>query len=233
MEYVTWSALKTKIQADLDLQDEDFVTENELLGYVNEAIDDSETIIHNLGLEAKYFLTTDTLTLVSGQSDYDPPSDIYASKVSKIFYVNGAKKYEVFRNRDLRELPWIQAGEDYKYLILNLTAGVTWRFYPTPLEDGAYIQRYYIRNVRKMTTSTDASNTLELPEAVNFVYAHVRQKVYEKEGNPNLQKATEDLKLQHDLMVQNLQEMVPDDNNAIMPDFSCYEDMYLDLGWRG
>lgn len=232
MELWTYSQIKTKLENDLDLIDEDFITETELLGYINEAIDDCEAIIHNLGLEAKYFLNTDTLSLVSGTSDYDPPSDIFANKISKVFYVNGSKKYEVFRVRDLRETPWIQNGEDYKYLILNLTGGVKWRFFPTPLESGAYIQRYYIRNVRKLTTSTASTNTCEIPESINFILQHVKKRVYEKEGNPNLPESVQDLKIQHDLMVQNLQEFVPDDNNQIIPDFSHYEDMFLDFGWR-
>lgn len=230
MELLTYSQIKTKLENDLDLGDEDFVTETELLGYINEAIDDCEAIIHNLGLEAKYFLTTDTLTLVSGTSDYDPPSDIFANKVSKVFYVNGANKYEVFRLRDLRDTQWINAGEDYRYLILNLTGGLKWRFYPTPAESGAYIQRFYIRNVRKLTTSTASTNTCEIPESINFIFQHVKKRVYEKEGNPNLPEATQDLKVQHDLMVQNLQEYVPDENNAIIPDFTFYQDMYLE-GW--
>lgn len=230
MELLTYSQIKEKIENDLDLSDEDFISETELLGYINEAIDDCESIIHNLGLEAKYFLTTDTLTLVSGTSDYDPPSDIFANKISKVFYVNGSKKYEVFRIRDLRDTQWINPGEDYRYLILNLTAGVKWRFFPTPTESGAYIQRYYIRNVRKLTTSASASNTCEIPESVNFIFQHVKKRVYEKEGNPNLPEAVQDLKIQHDLMVQNLQEYVPDENNSVIPDFTFYEDMHLE-GW--
>lgn len=231
MELMTYSAIKEKLYNDLDLSDEDFITETEFLGYLNEAIDDCESIIHNLGLEAKYFLNTDTLSLVSGTSDYDPPSDIFANKIVKQFYINGSKKYEIFRVRDIAEVPWIQAGEDYKYMILNLTGGIKHRFYPTPAESGAYIQRYYIRNVRKLTTSTASTNTCEIPESINFIFAHTKFRVYEKEGNPNLAEAGENLKLQHDLMVQNLQEFTQDNNTQIQPDMTFYDDMYLDWGW--
>lgn len=233
MNLPTYSDLKTKLQNDLDIQDEDFVTETELLGYMNEAIDDAETLIHTLGLEARYFLNTDTLTLVSGTSDYAMPTDIYANKMVKMFYINGAKKYEINRIRNLNEIPWTQTGEDYRYIIFNLTSGIVMRFYPTPAESGAYISRYYIRNVRALTTSTSASNTLEIPESANFLLQHVKMRVYEKEGNPNLQKAITDVKVQYDLMAQTLQEMVPDGDNQILPDFTFYEDAYLEYGWRG
>lgn len=226
MELVTYSAIKTKLYDDLDLYDEDFITESEFLGLLNEGINDAESIIHNLGLEARYFKTTDTLTLVSGTADYSMPSDVYANKLYRVFYINGSQKYRVDRIRNMDEVLDFDGtqGGGYKYDILNLTAGVKQRFYPTPAESGAYIQRYYIRNIRALTTSTASTNTCELPECVNFLYAHVRMRVYQKEGNPLLAKAMDDLKLQHDLMVQNLQEMVPDENNQIIPDVSFYED---------
>lgn len=224
MDLVTYSSIKTKLYNDLDLYDEDFISEAEFLGYLNEAMDDCEAVIHTLGLESRYFLNTDTLTLVNGTADYALPSDIYANKLVKMFYINGSTKYEIFRIRNLNEIPFVQTGEDYRYLILNLTTGVKMRLYPTPAESGAYIQRYYMRNMRALTTSTSASNTCEVPECINFIYAHTKMRVFQKEGNPNLPKSEQDLKIQHDLMVQTLQEMVPDENNIIEPDVSFYTD---------
>lgn len=241
MQLPTYSQIKTKIENDLDLIDQDFVSETELLGYINEALADAEAVVHNLGLESKYFLTMDTMTITSGTSDYSMPSNIYANKLVKIFFndTGGTRKYEIFRIRNLNDIPWILTGEDYKYNILNLEldatphGGVTFRMYPTPVEVGPFIQRYYIRNVRVMTTSTtDPNNVFEIAESVNFLYQHIKVRVYEKEGNPNLEKAVMDLKLQHDLMVQNLQEQVQDNNTQIMPDFTFYEDMYIDMMWR-
>ena len=233
MDLSTYSAIKTKLYDDLDLYDEDFITENEFLGLLNEAINDCEAVIHNLGLEARYFKTTDTLTLVSGTSDYSMPSDIYANKMVRVYYINGSKKYRIDRIREQDRILDFNTGEngDYFYDILNLTAGIKQRLYPTPQESGAYIQRYYIRNVRALTTSTAASNTCEIPESINFIYAHVKMKVYQKEGNPMFAESMEQLKLQHDLMVQNLQEMVPDENNMIIPDTSFYDDA-TNVYWR-
>lgn len=225
MNLPTYSTLKTKLQNDLDLVDEDFVTEAELLGYMNEAIDDAETLIHTLGIEARYFKTTDTVTLVSGTADYSMPSDIYANKMIGVYYMNGAKKYKVPRRRDQDRILDDVTGADYEYDILNLTNGLVQRFYPTPAENGAYIFRYYIRNVRALTTSTASTNTCEIPECINFLYQHVKMRVYEKEGNPNLQKSMADVKTQYDLMAQTLQEMVPDGDNAILPDLSYYHEM--------
>lgn len=225
MQYLTYSQIKEKLENDLDLIDEDFVSETELLGYMNEALDDAESIIHTIGLQTYYFKTNDTLTLVNGTSDYDMPSDIFANKLIGVYYINGNKKYRVERRRDQDDVLNDVTGNDYTYDIFNTTSGIKMRLYPTPAEDGAYVHRYYIRNVRKLTTSTSASNTCEIPECVNFLLQHVKCRVYEKEGNPNLTKAMADLGNLHNLMIQTLQEMVPDGNNEVQGDFRFYNDM--------
>lgn len=230
----TYSDLKTKLQNDLDVQDQDFVNgDTELLGYINEALNDAEAIIHNLGLECNYFLVQDTLTLVNAQSDYTLPASIYASKIKKMFYINGNTKYEIFRVRDITETPYFQPGDDYRYLPLTVAAGTSannmrLRFYPVPAESGAYIQIWYLRNVTVMTSSTtDATNVCEIPECVNYVYQHVKLRIYEKMGNPNLDLALKAFAEQKQLMIETLQEMVPDENTLVRPDMSFYEDTYL------
>jgi hypothetical protein len=55
----------------------------------------------------------------------------------------------------------------------------------------------------------------------------------EKEGNPLLVKAVEDVKKQHDLMVQTLQEMVLDEDNEIKPNLSLYENSDWIHNYRG
>lgn len=230
----TYSDLKTKLQNDLDIQDLDFINgDAELLGYINEALNDAEAIIHNLGLESNYFLVQDTMTLANGTSDYALPTSIYASKIKKMFYINGQTKYEIFRVRDLNETPYFQSGDDYRYLLLTAAAGTSAnnmrvRFYPTPAESGAYIQIWYLRNVTVMTSSTtDATNVCEIPEAVNYVYAQVKVRVYEKMGNPNLDLALKVFAEQKQLMIETLQEQVPDEDTTVRPDMSFYEDTYL------
>lgn len=231
MQLMTYSDIKTKLQNDLDVQDLDFINgETELLGYINEALRDAEALVHTLGLEADYFLIPATITLVSGTSDYVLPADIFASKIKAMFYINGNTKYEIYRVRDLRETPYFQTGDDYKYQLITTTGtanNMRVRFYPTPAESGAYVTVWYIRNVTTMTTSTAATNVCELPESVNFLLAHCKVRIYEKMGNPNLPEALAVLQTQKQLMVETLQEMVPDQDTLVKPDLSFYEDTYL------
>jgi hypothetical protein len=77
-----------KIQEDCDLINEPFISNDELLGYANEAIESSETAVHTLGIEDVYFLSWDFIYLSPGQSNYNLPADIYANKIRKMFYSN-------------------------------------------------------------------------------------------------------------------------------------------------
>lgn len=84
----TYAMMKEKLENDLDLIDEPLVSEAELLGYINEAIEDSETAVHTLGIEDTYFLANDFIYLNPAQSTYDLPADIYANKLRKLYYAN-------------------------------------------------------------------------------------------------------------------------------------------------
>lgn len=229
MNLLTYSDIKTKLLNDLDIYDLDFVNgEAELLGYINEALRDAQSEIHTLGLDAAYFLSQSTITLASGTSDYSLPSDIFANRIKKMFYVNGTTNYEIFRLRDLKIVPLIQASEDYRYLPLVKAANTAAnnariRIFPTPAESGAYVQVWYIRNITTMTTSTsDSTNVCEIPECVNFLFQHVKLRIYEKIIHPNTQLAMAQLVAQRQLMIDTLKEMVPDENTIIDPDTSSY-----------
>ncbi len=223
----TFSEMKEKVQDDLDLQDEDFITDTEILGYFNEAIDDVEAIIHNLYED--YFLTVATITLVSGTQDYAWPTDIYAQKVRKFFYVNGATNYEIRKIKRLGEIPDIQSGEDYRYVPINTTAsGYKIRFYPSPVESGAYGQLWYIRNAIVLSLDSDVC---DIPEFANNIMQRVKIRCYEKEGNPNVAKAMADLEKIDKLMIDTLMNMVDDEQDHVDMDTSFYDDFdELEIG---
>jgi len=231
----TYSQIYNKAVAEMDLGQEPFLQTDEMLGYMNEAIDNAETCIHTLGAEDAYFLTPGTITLVNGTQDYAFPTDIYATKLRKVFYVNGSTRYPIPRLRRLESAFYSQAGDLYSYLIINssisgATGGMKMRFYPIPAESGAYISIFYIRNMRRLTSSlVDADNVCEVPECVNFIHQHLRWNIARKMRRADLM-ATEKEALveQYNLMAATLKEMVPDDNNQVLQDWSAYTSQDLD-----
>lgn len=226
MQLTTYSDLKAKLQNDYDITDQIWIPEAELLGYINEAIDDAETAIHTLHHEDKYFLVRSTFSWVSGTSDYALPTDIYSNKIRLIQYVNGSTIYNIDRVLRLDQIPFIQSSDDYRYIILNDgTNGVQARFYPTPAETSTNAIIWYVRNMKRMTTSTANSNVCEIPECVNFVYQHVKKNLAKKTRRTDLIAVEDaDLKVQYSIMLDALKDMTAEENNLVPFDLSSYAD---------
>lgn len=232
MKIWTWAEMKAKIKNDLDLNDEGFITDTELLGYLNSAIDEAEQIF--MEIYANYFETEATISLVSGTDSYDFPSDIYATKAMLIQYENGSLKYPVHRIKDLRDIAYVNANDDYRYRIINDPAeGFQIKFYPTPAETGDYAKIYYLRNANEVTQDSD---TIDLPEAAQYIMQHIKDSCRNKEmGTMYSAPPSAALVKQEERLRNSLSDMVPDKDNRIMPDMTFYDDVQsvydYDLYW--
>lgn len=229
MKYWKWSELKAKILSDLSLEGESFITDSELLGYGNEAVDEVERQVH--GLCEDYFLSRTSISLVSGQESYVLPSDIYAMKIRQIVYRNGSQVWKLERIRDWNKIESYEinkgntvATRAYGYFILNSVAGspelvIT----PTPAESGDYLKIWYIRNANQFVND---NSVCDIPEAANFIMQYIKVRCYEKELNPNLSKAMADLQMQKDETIKSLSEMFPDNQNTVEADTRLYDEMF-------
>lgn len=228
MQYWTLLEIRDKIQRDLDLEGETFINQAELDSYINEAIDEVERQIHTLNED--YFITRTTLSLVSGQEEYSFPTDVYAMKIRGIVYRNGTTVYQLQRVKDwnkLLEYELLKAGTSYNalygYMLVNSTAGSPKILLaPTPLEDGAYLKVWYLRNANRLVAETDV---MDIPEAVNYVIQYAKVRCYEKEGHPNLQKAIADLEMEKADTIATLSNIFPDTQNELEADMRLYNEM--------
>lgn len=226
-----WTRLQLiqKVERDLDLEGERFITPDEMRGYLEEAIDDVEKRTHTLYED--YFVASDTITLVSGTSKYALPANIFAHKIRAIIYRNGTRVYEVKRIREWKKfityaMDRVYAGgseDEYCYFLENTTAGQTKIvFSPSVAENGAYIEVWFLRQANRLDADTDA---LDVPEAASYVIQYMKVRCYEKEGHPNLGKAMQDLETERLQLDGTLQAMVPDGDNEIEPDLQIYREM--------
>lgn len=224
----TYAMIKAKVEQDLALEDEVFIEPDEMLGYVNEAIDEAEAEIHSLYED--YFLKRAPLTLVNGQEEYDLPEDIYANKIRRLIYKNGSDVYKITRLRDWKKFENYaiesvnNSSTIYAYFIINQNPGESKILLTPPAKvDGAYVTIWYIRNANRLV---DDDDICDIPEFINFVLQYTKVRCYEKEaGHPNMQKAMQDLEQQRLQMTGTLAQMVPDGDNEIEADFSVYEEM--------
>jgi hypothetical protein len=233
--YWTYSELRTKIQRDTDTEAEDFIQADELLGYVNEAVDEAEKHVHAFGLDADYFLTQTYFDLVTGQQFVDLPTDMYAHKIRALTYESGDLIYPLrrFRGKDVFETianaeHYTNVGDYYKYILQNdgndnSTPAPKIRLVPTSRKTESQVLRlWYIREARRMVDDTDI---MDIPEAAQFVIKYVVFKIYSKEGHPNMETAKMELEQERQSLMSTLEAMVPDKDSTIVPDLSYYNEI--------
>lgn len=140
----TYADIKTFVENKLDLLDEDFITDDELLEYAEEGLKDVEAEIHKLNIEDQYFESQSVIPLVSGRDAYTLPSNIYANKVTRLVYSFGTLIWPIERDKRLHRYEHNEADRvlavttngSYAYRFVNLDprVGTKVRFFPTPAE---------------------------------------------------------------------------------------------------
>lgn len=231
----TYGDLSSNLLKELDLEDETFITPQELLNYFNEAVDMVESTVHTIYED--YFLTSAPLSFINNQVSYALPADIYAQKIRGVFYSDGsANVYDIKRIKNLSELNFLNLAQRstilYQYLITNDgAAGLKLAFYPTPSETTSNVTLWYLRNAKRFT---GASNEVcDIPEFTAVVIQYVRWKCLDKEGHPSTQMAAGVLQTLRQEMVDTLTARVPDEDNFIQPDYSFYNDFDNIFYWGG
>ena len=229
MRYWTYAEIRDKVLADLGLEQEEFITPSELMGYCNMAIDDAESEIHTIYED--YFLTKADLDVVQGVSEVALPDNIYANKIRGIVYNDGTDLYTVSRYR--KSVSMFEALEDdkdsgstiMKYLLFNdsASAGVKINLVPAPsyTRTGA-LKVYYLRNANRMV---DANSVCDIPEFVDYIMQFMKVRCYEKEGHPNLQMAIGVMDYKKKNLINTLSNMIPDGDNELEKDTSFYWEM--------
>lgn len=232
MTLKTYAQLKTIIERELDLEQEVFVQTAEMLEYFNQAVNEAEANIHKLGLEDDYFLTSANLSLTSGSASVTLPSNIYAAKIRAVIYKNGGTIYEIKRMRNSKRFLSKtlidyenSSNPEYVYLLKNdsNTAGIKMHLSPTAKETSTTnVTCWYIRNATALSADADEC---DIPEFYSFILAFVKYRILDKEGHPNADNAKIDLEAQRKLMIETLENMVPDEESELEQDQSHYEEM--------
>lgn len=210
----TLSELKTRIRDLIDTEDQDFVTDAEETRYINEAIKEVESDIHNLYED--YFLTSTNLSVTAGVSEYSLPSDIFARKIRKILFDNGSDTYEIKPILSLEKTLDVQSYDEYKYIIINSAAsGVKIKFYPTiATTSSTAITMFYIRDAKQLSSSSDE---LDIPEFEKYIIDLVRYRIIQKDiGNPMLTELEKEVYKSRQLMIDTLQKSIPDENHSVI-----------------
>lgn len=222
----TWLQIKTEIENKYDLLDEDFFSATEMLDAANEAIDDIESEIHSI--HEKYFETSGNIALVLGTSEYAKPSDMYANKVTGIYYNDGSTKYEIKPLKDKSDIDFVQDGDRYRYRFVNSTSGgIKIKLYPASQETSSTnVTIHYIRQAKHFALDADV---LDIPEAEAFIKQYVVDQAANKERMTPDAPESAALGRKRKVLIEVLSTMVEDENSEIKPDLSFLEDNYFDM----
>ena len=234
MSFVTLLEAKTKLKDDLILEDEQWLNsdnnDQELVGYINEAIRECEADIHTIYED--YFLAVTSVTFTVGQEEVPIPSNIYAHKIRRFIFEKGAERYTIDRIKDWRKFEnksvtdFTAQSLRYEYFLINNSSAEGVQLLLSPKirqgDAGKLGKLYFIRNVNNVVLDVDV---IDIPEFINYIYSHVKKNVYGKEGHPNAVYWVQELERQRTNMVETLQTMVPDADNEIEPDLDLYEEM--------
>lgn len=229
-----WTRLEIwdKFKDENDIDDEDdFVDKTEVTGWMNDAIDIAEALIHTNYED--YFLKPGNVALTNGVDTSDLPTDIYAVKIRSMIYSNGTNVYEV------THLPTLEKFLDYRlgrvtsqsstdqlcFFIVNTTPGapkIKWT--PVPTETSATnVEIWYYRQANYLVNDADVC---DIPDFVSFVFDYLSERLEWKRraGSPEHIDAKEKLEMTKQLMVNTLQDMIVDGNDVIEKDMTHYEE---------
>lgn len=217
----TWAELREEIQTETNTEGEEFFTPEELRAWANDGIREAEKEI--ITMHDKYLETEGKLELVEGEHEIQLPPNIYANKITQIFYDGGEGRFEIKPMKRREERYELCGLDQYKYRILNNTTGRVIKIYPAARETSSdVVDILYVRNASLIE---DDDDIIDIPIADNFIKQYIKDKMLEKELGPGaIRWPTSSLQSERRLLVEALNQMIPDENNDLEVDLSFYED---------
>lgn len=176
--------IRGQIKDDLDLWQDDFMSDEELNRHINDAIKKAEKIINTSF--PRYFLTRKVVPVLALEDEVALPLDIYANKIVKIVYETGDTLYSLKRLKnpiDAEELLkyYNDATGAFGYMIINdADLGRIIKLYPS-IRDAGSINLWYIRNAKKLLLDTDIC---DIDEFDDYIVQAAKTGVFLKDGDP-------------------------------------------------
>ncbi len=224
----TWGIMKGEIKTECNIEGEDFISDAELLVFANDGKDQAEAEI--ISLYDKYLETDGYLALASGEQEIDPPSDIYANKITAIWYNNGTENYEIKFIKRKEDIYNTGSNDCYKYSIKNSTAdGIKIILHPASRETST--ENVVIHYIRESAAIEDDDSVMDIPLADNFIKQHIKDKVKEKEIGPmNTQGESPAAAKERQLLIEALNQMIPSDSADEMEINDSFYDDFDNFG---
>jgi hypothetical protein len=235
---MTWTLLgvKSKVRKDLDIDEDELVSDSDMVEFIHDAVRDMAAEMIKLGADDRYYMTNGKMSLVQGQEEYALPSDISTQKIYKLIHTrsNSRDNYAIRRLRGIHEFEnyhweneYPTSNPTYRYLLMNRNPvdGAKLMLVPIPqVSESLAVTIWYVRKPTKATTDV---SIIDVPEEfISFVLTFAKVECLKKDvGNPLLGEAKDELGRIRKLMVDTLTDQTADADNLIEQDLSLYMEM--------
>ena len=217
----TLEKLIFKIQNDLELHAENFVTPEEVKAFINDAIADAEQLI--IDSFSDFFLTFVDYPLAVSDAVIPLPDDIFDFRIRGIYYDtqgyaqsdgNTSDWYKI-KKLPLERFALVNKSDIYHYRLINdNVTGPRIGLYPSYREKaGALTRLWYIRQASRLINNSDVLETGIKPQ---FILSHAKIAVMNKEGDPMIDVQMANLAVQEQKMVSAISRLTDDDEDSYL-----------------
>lgn len=227
----TLDQLRTKIQNDNELHAENFVTPSEITAFLNDAIEDAEQLI--IDSFSDFFLTFVDYDIVEGVGEILVPDDMFDFRIRGMFFdlkgfdpnSTGTSQWYKIKKLPIERFSGIYQDDVYHYRLTNAAGGPKIGIYPDFREDlQAKVRLWYIREAVRLSEDTDI---LEVGIRPQYVLAHAKVAIMEKEGDPMLAEMTVRLEKQTEKLISSISRVTDDDEDSYLEmDFEALDEAY-------
>lgn len=223
--------MKEKIKSDLEMREEQYLPDSDIVKLINDAVSDAHK--HIVRVYEDYFLSFHTQPLDANQSIISLPADIFADKIRAIIYRDGdigsasitCEFSKVKSLRDAMNVRNIISNNSGAMRLWLLTdQSVSSRAIKLIPETGraGFVDMWYIRRPVLMTNDSDIC---PVPEFADYVIQKAKVAYYRNDGDPRYQVEKAELLELQDQMINTLSNRtLGEDDNVIKRDVSFYED---------
>jgi len=223
--------MKEKIKSDLEMREEQYLPDSDIVKLINDAVSDAHKNI--VRVYEDYFLSFHSQELLATQSVLALPPDIFADKIRAMIYRDGAiqtssitcefGKVKSLRDAlNIRNVASDSTGAMRLWMITD--QAVTTRSVKLIPETGkaGFVDMWYIRRPAIMVNDSDIC---PIPEFSDYVVQKAKVAYYRNDGDPRYQtEKAELLELQEQMINTLSNRTLGEDDNVIKRDVSFYED---------
>jgi|GEM_PF-3799217 len=230
MAYRTFGDLREQVEAELDLEAEEFIQPTEMQRYFNSGIQIIEAEIIKLGLRERYLQDEAFISIVVDQQDYSLPADIIDTKIRKLVYRENTIVYTIkplrsesaYETEDVFNL--YNSSDYYFYSIYKTSENYVLRL--TPKARKNFTDAIRIIYFKDLNQYTDDDTNCDVPQiCYEYLLSYVRYRCYKKELHANADSEKQDLAALLQLMRETLQGQVADpDMDLNDQDVKVYEE---------